>query len=59
MYFFHATWKSMIKLRIDDLEYQKFDEIVHPMRRIHTRNTKVHDLIVVSGIRRVIEEKQS
>jgi hypothetical protein len=48
----HATWKSIIMLQIDDLKNQKFDEIEHLMRPIHTtaRNTKVHNLIIVSGI---------
>jgi sulfatase maturation enzyme AslB (radical SAM superfamily) len=54
--FLHATWKSMIMLQIDDIKNQKFDEIVHTMRPpIHARNTKVHNLIVVSGIGQVFE----
>jgi hypothetical protein len=55
MRFLHATWKSMIILQIDDIKNQKFNKIVHPMRPIHARNRKVHDLIVVSGIGQVIE----
>jgi hypothetical protein len=42
-------------LKVDDLENQKFDANVQPMRPTYTRKSKLHDLIVVSGIGEVIE----
>jgi hypothetical protein len=37
----HATWRSLIMLQIDHLKNQtKFDEIVHLVRPIYTRNQR-------------------
>ena len=49
----------MIMLEVDDLENRKFDANVQPMRPTYARKSKLHDLIVVSGIGEVIEEKPS